>query len=112
MKRLLIVLLMLSQTGCGTLLSQALQPNSPPCGGKYVPSIYGGTRIDGLAIAVIGGLSFVDLPKSAILLPLAPLPLVDLPFSLAFDTILLPLSATQHFNKKRHCFTPLKMNTP
>jgi len=57
--------------------------------GSHLGTPYSGVRID-LHLLFCGGKWVWEDPVSLILLPVAIVPLVDLPFSAVMDTILLP----------------------
>ena len=56
---------------------------------SHLGTPYSGVRVD-LHFLICGGRWVMEDPKSLILLPVAIVPLVDLPFSVVVDTILLP----------------------
>lgn len=69
--------LILSGSGCGTMLS-----HFGDCGSTPPPGVYRGTRFDAACIAA----PFASEPHVELL----PLGVLDMPFSLAADTIILP----------------------
>lgn len=73
----------LQLSGCSSTLRYAFDDSPNPC--SKTGYIYGGTRIDGMLI----GNSFTGPDRSA---ALGAFGLVDLPFSLVMDTLLLPLA--------------------
>lgn len=81
----LVVCLLLS-SGCATLYTNSRKPN-----------IYGGTILDCTATFAPSAFlqEYGDIEDACCLLSMIPLALLDLPFSFAADTILLPWTITE-----------------
>ena len=100
MKKLLIVLTMLGLSGCGTVATNGLYVLHPSCDKNAFSLIYSGTKLDAHLI----GQSFKrDTTHRRTKAGYSIAGAVDLPFSLAFDTILLPYTVTEHFTRKKRC---------
>lgn len=82
-----IALLLLS-SGCGTMVS-----HFGDCGSTPPAGVYRGTRFDAACIAA----PFASEPHVELL----PVGLIDLPFSLAADTIILPFDIVDYSKRKK-----------
>jgi uncharacterized protein YceK len=86
-RRLCVVALVASTSGCGTLLSMGMNHAENPV------LSYGGTRADILLPLVALRIIPVEGEKLPLWTVAWSLLLLDLPFSFAADTVLLPLTA-------------------
>src|ERR1043166_4317269 len=86
--RTLCLSLILVSSGCGTMVS-----HFGDCGSTPPAGIYRGTRFDGACIAA----PFASEPHVELL----PVGLIDLPFSLAVDTIILPFDLVDYGKRKK-----------
>jgi uncharacterized protein YceK len=89
-----------SITGCGTLLNLG-EKDSPPYGGVILDSEI---VAQGVPLGLAAWSHDIDVPS------FWPLALIDLPFSLAGDTVTLPITVTTFIQKQRE--SPLQRDPP
>src|SRR4051812_42102166 len=90
--------LLLISSGCGTMVS-----HFGDCGSTPPPGVYRGTRFDTACIAA----PFASEPHVELL----PVGLIDLPFSLAADTIIFPFDLADCIKRKKSEKAPTEQPT-